>query len=84
VLAVTVAGTTGGSDLGQLTVSGAMTIAGTLDITTPGSFTPTSGELFTIVSYASETGSFSSVRTTGTATYGPPQIDSTEIQLEAT
>jgi hypothetical protein len=83
VLAVTIAGATAGSTYGQLVVNGTFAVAGTLDVTTPGSFVPTSGELFTISTYTSGSGSFSTVNTTGAASYDAPDVTSTEIQLEA-
>ena len=82
-LNVTIGGTTAGTSYGDLVVSAAMTIAGTLNITTPGTFTPTSGTQFTIATFTSESGSFGSVHTTGASSYNAPTISSTKIVLQA-
>jgi hypothetical protein len=80
---VTIAGQTSGSTYGDLVVQGAFTIAGTLNITTPGSFTPASGSIFTIATYNSHTGSFGSVHQTGTATYSGPTYGATAATITA-
>jgi fibronectin-binding autotransporter adhesin len=52
-------GTTAGTNYYALNISGAATLGGTLELTT--GFTPTVGETWDILNYASETGSFATV-----------------------
>jgi hypothetical protein len=78
-LTFTISGTTAGTNQGQVDITGAMTIAGTLDVTTSG-LTPTAEEQFTIAEFASESGSFC---TTSDPGYGAPAISSSEIVLTA-
>ena len=51
-------GLTAGSQYDLLTISGAANLAGTLDVTTFGGFVPTIGNTFTVMTYASRSGSF--------------------------
>jgi hypothetical protein len=53
-----IAGTTAGSAFGQLDVTGAATLAGTIDAVTTGGFSPTSGESFPVLLYGSHTAQF--------------------------
>ena len=55
-LTIGVGGATSGNEYGQLAVTGSATLAGSVDASTPAGFTPTVGESFPIVTYASETG----------------------------
>ncbi len=67
-LAVTVGGTTAGTNYGQLQVNGNTTLNGTLAITTSNSFTPSIGNVFTVSTQTSGTssGAFSAVTQSGT------------------
>jgi uncharacterized repeat protein (TIGR01451 family) len=60
-LAVTVAGATPGFQLGQLQVGATGTLAGTLSITTDPTFSPSVGQIFTIVTCTTCTGKFSTL-----------------------
>ena len=81
-LEVRIAGTTPGTGFGQLDVTGAATLAGTLRIVTASTFTPTQGDSFRIVDAASRTGTFGTVEgaTTGGVTYDV-QYDATGVTL---
>jgi hypothetical protein len=61
-LAVTIGGTSAGSTYGQLQVSGTVSLAGTLDITTAKAFSPKAGQTFAIVTSTGTTkGKFGSI-----------------------
>jgi Big-like domain-containing protein/Calx-beta domain-containing protein/hemolysin type calcium-binding protein len=60
-LAVDIGGLTPGTQHDQLQVSGAITLGGTLDITTLPGFTPTVGQSFTIATGSSVTGDFAAI-----------------------
>ena len=57
-LAIELDGTTPGSGYDQLAVTGAATLGGTLDVSLIPGFTPTAGQSFAIMTYASHTGEF--------------------------
>ncbi len=57
-LAIQLAGTTPGTDYDQLVVTGVATLSGTLDVSLIPDFTPTAGQNFAIMTYASHTGEF--------------------------
>ena len=61
VLNINIGGSTAGSGYGQLNVTGAAALAGTLNITTVNGFGPTKGQTFSVLNYASETGDFTTV-----------------------
>jgi hypothetical protein len=60
-LAVVFAGTSPGAGFGQLDVSGAVTLAGKLSVSTSGGFTPPSGTPFPVLLYGSRTGKFATL-----------------------
>jgi len=60
VLDISIGGTTVGTQFDQLTVSGAASLNGALNVAEINGFTPTVGETFDIVNFASKTGTFSS------------------------
>ncbi len=63
-LDVSIGGTTPGNGAGnyaQANVAGAASLGGTLDLASYNGFVPTSGDKFTIMTYASESGAFSAV-----------------------
>jgi fibronectin-binding autotransporter adhesin len=66
-LAVTFAGTSPGTGFGRLDVSGAVTLAGTLNVGTSGGFRPPTGTPFGVLAYGSRSGKFSA--TTGSPPY---------------
>jgi len=57
-LAIELDGTTAGTDYDQLVVTGAVTFGGTLDVSLIPGFTPSAGQNFTIMTYASRSGEF--------------------------
>jgi len=57
-LAIELGGTTAGTDYDQLVVTGVATLDGTLDASLIPGFTPSAGQNFTIMTYASHTGEF--------------------------
>jgi len=57
-LAIELDGTSPGSGYDQLAVTGAATLGGTLDVSLIPGFTPTAGQSFTIMTYASRSGEF--------------------------
>ncbi len=60
-LNVQLGGTTAGSSYDQLTVSGAASLDGTLNIAVASGYTPGSSDTFSPVTYASSTGSFATI-----------------------
>jgi hypothetical protein len=60
-LYIELGGTTPGTEYDQLTVTGSATLAGTLDVSLINSFTPDYGQTFTIMTYASKSGTFDTV-----------------------
>jgi len=60
-LAVTFSGTSPGTGFGQLTTTGAVALAGTLQIGTSGGFTPPGGTPFGVLRYGSRTGKFATL-----------------------
>jgi hypothetical protein len=60
VIEIDIGGTTA-SQFGQLNVTGAATLAGTLNIVLVNGFTPTSGKTFLVMKYSSKTGIFDTV-----------------------
>ncbi len=66
-LAVVFAGTSPGTGFGQLSVSGQVTLAGKLDVSTSGGFTPPTGKPFAVLDYQSRSGKFASLA--GTPAY---------------
>jgi large repetitive protein len=86
-LAVTIGGTTAGATYGQLQVSGTVSLAGTLEITTAKKFIPKAGQTFDITTSTSTTsGKFSSVvqsPTTNGLEY-KVKVNATGVTLTAT
>jgi hypothetical protein len=60
-LAVTIDGTAASGKFGLVDATGSATLGGTLNVTVPGTFTPTVGDIYPIVTYASETGTFGTI-----------------------
>jgi hypothetical protein len=60
-LTIKVGGPGAGTGYDQLVVTGAATLGGTLTVTLTGGFMPTSGNTFTVLTYASRTGTFGTV-----------------------
>ncbi len=60
-LDIELGGTVAGSDYDVLTVSGAATLAGVLNVSLIGDFAPRSGDRFTVANYATRDGVFSSI-----------------------
>lgn len=60
-LAVNFAGTSPGTGFGQLDVSNPVTLAGTLDVSTSGGFTPPHGVRYGVLLYAGRSGSFTTL-----------------------
>jgi hypothetical protein len=61
ILTIELGGTTAGSGYDQLAVIGNASLEGILDVTLIDAFTPSGGDSFTILTYASHTGIFTSV-----------------------
>jgi hypothetical protein len=78
-LAVVFAGTAPGTGFGQLNVSGAVTLAGTLRVSTSGGFAPPKSTPFQVLSYGSRAGTFSTFAGSPpyTATYHATSMDVT-------
>ena len=51
-----IGGAASGNEYGQLAISGSATLAGSVNASTASGFTPTVGDSFPVVTYASETG----------------------------
>jgi hypothetical protein len=60
-LAVNFAGTSPGTGFGQLNVTGAVTLAGKLLVSTSGGFTPPSGKPFAVLAYQTHSGKFTTL-----------------------
>ncbi len=61
LLTIELGGTTPGSGFDQLSITGNANLAGTLDVSLLGEFHPSPGDSFTILTYGSRTGTFTSV-----------------------
>ena len=70
VLNIDLGGLTAGSQFDQLAVTGTATLDGTLNVDLIGGFTPSPGDTFQIMTYASSTGTFATINGHG-ATYNP-------------
>jgi hypothetical protein len=60
-LGVTIDGTVASGAFGQINATGSATLAGTLNVTVPASFTPTVGSSYAILTYASHSGTFGTI-----------------------
>jgi hypothetical protein len=60
-LRMEIGGTTAGSGYDRLTISGTATLAGTLDVSYIGGFTPSSGDVFTLITFGSRIGTFGTI-----------------------
>jgi len=60
VLDINIGGTTAGTQFDRLTISGAASLNGALNVAEINGFTPTVGQTFDIINFASEAGGFSS------------------------
>ena len=60
-----IAGSTAGTGYDQLQITGTATLAGTLNVSLIGGYTPPSGTSFKLLSYGSHSGTFSNVTGTG-------------------
>jgi Tol biopolymer transport system component len=69
----------------RLDIDGSVTIGGTLDVLFPGTFVPTPGDVFTIMTYGDATGQFSALNGTdlGNGLQLVPEYDLTELRLVA-
>jgi hypothetical protein len=74
-----VGGTTAGTGYDQLQISGAATLAGTLNVSTIGGFLPSSGDVFTVLTFGSRSGTFGSI----TGTLMTPSYGSADFRLLA-
>jgi hypothetical protein len=72
VLSSVITGTTPGTKFGQLSVGGKAALAGTLKVSTGNGFVPSHGEAFSVLSYHSHSGTFSTL--TGTPAYSVSYI----------
>jgi hypothetical protein len=61
-LTISINGRPGSGQFGAVVSSGAATLGGTLVVKVPSSFTPTVGDSYVIVTYASETGTFGTIK----------------------
>ena len=81
---VELGGTTPGTEHDQLNIGGAATLAGELAVDTTG-FTPSGGQSFTVMTFASRTGSFNTLTQTPASACGQDlsiQYNSTSVVLE--
>ena len=77
VLGIAIGGPNAGTDFDQLVVSGSATLDGTLAILLVNGFTPASGSTYSVLTSASETGTFATLSGDGTlftAAYGPSGV----------
>ena len=85
-LTIGIGGASSGNEYGQLNVTGAATLAGSVNASTASGFTPTAGNSYPIVTYASETGgnslSFTGVNS-GSLSIFQPVVGATSIVLNA-
>src|SRR5439155_11536246 len=65
VLNIEIAGTTPGSQYDRLVVTGAAALAGTLTVSFLNGFTPSASDSFKVLQFASRTGTFDKVTSTG-------------------
>jgi fibronectin-binding autotransporter adhesin len=61
-LEVTIDGTPASGEFGQIVATGSASLAGTLNVTVPASFSPTVGSIYAIVSYSSDSGEFGTIK----------------------
>lgn len=73
-LSITLDGPGPRTQFGQLQVTGAASLGGTLSLINATGFTPPSGSTYAVVSYASHTGSVAKVNGTYTVTYEPADV----------
>jgi hypothetical protein len=81
-----VGGTLAGSQFGQIVVSGSATLSGTLTLSVLDSFAPALGQSFTLLSYHSESGTFSTVTLpteAGAVTLNAPSYGATALAIAA-
>ena len=83
-LTIGIGGASSGNEYGQLAITGSATLAGSVNASTASGFTPTAGDSFPIVTYASETGgnslSFTGVNS-GALSIFQPVVGPTNITL---
>ena len=60
-LSDTIAGTAASGKFGAINATGPASLGGTLAITVPSSFTPTMGDIYSIMAYSSHTGTFATI-----------------------
>ncbi len=86
-LTIGIGGASSGNEYGQLNVTGAATLAGSVNASMASGFTPTAGNSYPIVTYASETGanslSFTGVNS-GSLSIFQPVVGQTSIVLNTT
>ena len=84
VLDIQLGGTPASGQFGSLTATGAATLGGTLQVSVVNGYSPTPGDGFTVVSYPSSTGAFSSFSLpTGQPFAFQPSVNATSVTLTA-
>ncbi len=83
MLDIEISGTTPGTQYDRLNVSGAASLNGTLNVILTGGYNPDDGDAFTVMTYASHTGNFSTVTGTdlGSGRYLFPFDNPTDFTL---
>jgi outer membrane autotransporter protein len=81
ILKLDVGGTQAGTSYDQLHISGTATLGGTITVNLSNGYTPVSGSTFTLLTFGSSSGTFSSISTPG---WSPtPHYDSGDFRLVA-
>ena len=84
-LKIELGGLTAGTQFDQLNISGTASLAGTLNLSLINSFTPSIGNSFQIITFASKSGTFSTVNgTTQGARTLTPAYNSTNVTINVT
>jgi hypothetical protein len=84
ILGVVINGTAPGSQFSQLSVSGNATLNGSLAISVGSSYVHSSGDTFPLITFGSDSGSFSTITGLNQGTYSfTPQYDSNDFSLVA-
>jgi hypothetical protein len=84
ILDMEIDGLTAGTQFDQLNISGQATLGGTLNVSVGNGFTPTPGDLFPLLTFATSTGTFSTITGLHQRSYlFSPEYDSTDFTLAA-
>src|SRR5262249_15233122 len=67
MLNMEIGGSTAGTGYDQMQISGTATLAGSLNVSLLGGYSPASGTSFSLLTYGSRSGSFSSINSGGTS-----------------